>query len=72
MRGRGRPAWVVLVIAGCVGSAFGLAFGVGALNRPLLNGLTFYVVGFAVGVAVAAAVVAVRRARGRARAGSGR
>ena len=61
-RARRRPRWAVVVSSGCVGSAFGLAFGVGALNRPLANGLLFYALGFLVGAALAAGLTSVRRA----------
>ena len=37
------------LIGGVLGSACGLAFGLVALNRPLLNALVFYVLGFAAG-----------------------
>lgn len=57
-----RPSWVAIVTSGCIGSAFGLVLGVGALNRPLANGLLFYALGFVVGAAVAAAVTSLRRA----------
>ena len=56
-----RPSWAVIVACGCIGSAFGLAFGVGALNRPLANGLLFYALGFLAGAALAAVVMPLRR-----------
>jgi hypothetical protein len=62
---RRRPRWVVIVTSGCLGSAFGLAFGVGALNRPLANGLLFYALGFFAGVLLAVAVTSLRRAGSR-------
>lgn len=44
-----------------VGSLFGLVFGLGSLNRPLLNALVFYVLGALAGAGAGAAVLALRR-----------
>ena len=50
------PVQRTALAGGVVGSLFGLAFGLLALNRPLLNALTFYLLGFAVGCLLGALV----------------
>ncbi len=58
------PGWRlrVVLLATVLGSLCGLVFGLGSLNRPILNAAVFYVLGGAVAaVAAGLAVVAVRR-----------
>jgi hypothetical protein len=52
--GRRLRAVLLAVVAG---SAFGLVFGLGSLNRPLLNALVFYALGGAAAAALAGLVV---------------
>lgn len=50
---RGRwpgPTQRLMLLGGILGSMVGLFWGFGSLNRPLVNGLVFYLVGFGVGV----------------------
>ena len=51
-----------MLLAVVFGSVCGFVFGLGSLNRPILNAAVFYVLGAAVAAVVAGlAVVAVRR-----------
>lgn len=50
-----------MLLGAFTGSLFGLVFGLGSLNRPLLNALVFYVLGAIVGALAGAAVLALRR-----------
>ncbi len=68
VRRRWRPGPVqrAALTGGVVGSAGGLAFGLLVLNRPLLNALAFYLLGFALGWLVGALVgLTARRRRTR-------
>lgn len=61
-----------MLAGGVVGSFFGLILGLASLNRPLLNGFVFYLLGFVVGGlagAVAGLLLRGLRALRRSRAG---
>ena len=61
------PGWRVRVVllAAVFGSVCGLVFGLGSLNRPILNAAVFYVLGGAVAAVLAGLVVALVRRRRR-------
>lgn len=48
------------LLGGVLGSTAGLAFGMLSLNRPLLNALVFYVLGFLLGTVAGAALALLR------------
>ncbi len=61
------------LLGGVLGSACGLLFGLVALNRPLLNALAFYVLGFTAGsVGGGLLALAGPRPAGRERTGRSR
>ena len=67
------PGWRLrlVLLATVFGSVLGLVFGLGSLNRPVLNAAVFYVLGAVVAAVVAGVLVLVVRGR-RATAGGGR
>ena len=48
------PVQRMALVGGVLGSFLGLVLGLLSVNRPLLNGLLFYVLGFPIGIAVGA------------------
>lgn len=67
------PVQRLMLTGGVVGSFLGLVLGLMSVNRPLLNGLLFYLLGFLFGVlARAAAGLLLVAARAGARARSHR
>jgi hypothetical protein len=66
-RGTWSPGWRLrtVLLATTAGSVFGLVFGLGSLNRPILNAVIFYFVGALVAALIAGlAVLAVRSRHG--------
>ena len=59
-----RSLWCVLAAA-CIGSGFGLVFGLTSLNRPLANAAVFYLLGALTGAALAVVALLLTRASRR-------